>query len=159
MHISTSHEFTATPTQVAEMMTDLDFLAGVAERSGAREHTAGRDGDVTTLSLTLDAPSAISGLVGESLRLVQSTTWLPASGEERRNRVEVTVAGLPVTMTADGVLTASGTGTVLTYDGDLNVRIPLIGRKIEQEAAPFLLHALDVQAEVGNAWLTERYPA
>jgi hypothetical protein len=46
-----------------------------------------------------------------------------------------------------------GPGTVLELTGDLKVSIPLLGKKLEQSAAPAVLAGFDVQQKVGSEWL------
>lgn len=156
MHLSTRHEYPASPSAVAAMLQNPDFLRRVATRAGAIEAEVSVGDAITELSLVLEAPDMISSFVGSTLRLVQSVTWQPAAADgSRRHRVEIAVPGLPVTMYADGVLSPDDAGTVASYEGELIVRIPLLGKKIEQQAAPVVLHALDVQSEVGREWLAE----
>jgi hypothetical protein len=42
---------------------------------------------------------------------------------------------------------------VLELTGDLKVSIPLLGKKLEQSAAPAVLAGFDVQQKVGSDWL------
>ena len=48
-----------------------------------------------------------------------------------------------------------GAGTTLTFDCDITARIPLIGDKVEQAAAPAILGAIRYEHETGQAWLGE----
>ena len=59
-------------------------------------------------------------------------------------------------MTFEGTvrLEPTASGSVIDHAGDLSVRIPLLGARIEKEAAPAILEALDAQARVGRTWLT-----
>ena len=52
-------------------------------------------------------------------------------------------------------LAAGGAGTVAELTGDLKVAIPILGKKIEQSAAPAILAGFRTQQKVGDAWLAK----
>lgn len=154
MQIETTHTFPAPPSLVADMMLDKGFWEAVAERAEATSHQVLISHGVAELVIAVPAPKAMAALVGGSLTLTQrSALGAPNDLGERSADVDVAVAGLPVVMKAKGRLSATEGGTELHYSGELNVRIPILGRRIETEALPFIEHALDSQAEVARDWL------
>lgn len=157
MQISTSHEYAATPDQVAEMLLDRDFLEKVAARAGATSATIHTGGLSAELTLHLNPPAAVAGFIGKELCFTQEMSWDEPGEQPRTGNVEVTVHGMPVTMNAQGRLTATEGGCLASYEGELTVRVPLIGKKLEREAEPFIRAALDAQAEVGKEWLAGRH--
>ncbi len=53
-------------------------------------------------------------------------------------------------------LEPGGQGAVLTYTGDLTVRVPILGPGLAKQAAPLLLEALEIQQKVGREYLANR---
>ncbi|MDN6624154.1 MAG: DUF2505 domain-containing protein [Acidipropionibacterium jensenii] len=53
-------------------------------------------------------------------------------------------------------LAVGGPGSVITYTGEFTVSIPLVGRKLESTAGPYITRAFDVQQEAGNDYLSAR---
>ena len=45
--------------------------------------------------------------------------------------------------------------TIAQLTGDLKVAIPLLGKKMEQSAAPAILAGFRTQQKVGDAWLAK----
>ena len=118
---------------------------------GTSEYLAQVAGDLAQITTTPD-PEAF---VGERLAIVQEVRWGPVDADGARSGTfSITVPGKPVTFEGTARLEPTASGSVIDHAGDLSVRIPLLGARIEKEAAPAILEALDVQARVGRAWLT-----
>lgn len=138
------------------MLRDESFLEQVALRAGSKTNTISASDTVTKVSMELPAPSIVQKFVGATLKVDQTITWNSANADgTHSNLVEVKIPGMPVRMSATGTVRADQDGTVVTYEGELQVSIPLVGKKIETEAEPRLIRALDLQAEVGKEWLTQ----
>jgi hypothetical protein len=65
----------------------------------------------------------------------------------------VNVEGMPADVVGTVTLAPGGRGSVLSYTGELTVRVPVLGPGLAKQAAPALLEALDVQQRVGDEWL------
>jgi hypothetical protein len=63
------------------------------------------------------------------------------------------VGMVPVTCTGTFALRTEGGGCVRTLDGDLRVKVPIIGSRAEKSLAPGILRRLDLEAEALNAFL------
>ena len=48
-------------------------------------------------------------------------------------------------------------GTQVTVDGELKARVPFIGGKVEEAAAPSALAGIRKEHKVGIAWLAEQH--
>ncbi len=154
MHLTSQLDFAAPPAAVAAMLTDRDFLERVCAASDAIEHSVQVDGDRTTLSRTLRAPSAAAKFTGDTITIVEETTWGPAGADgSRHGELNLRVPGLPVEMTGTAALRPGGKGTTIAYDADLKVNIPFVGKKLEQSASPAVLEGIAVQQRVGDDWL------
>ncbi|MBK8459724.1 MAG: DUF2505 domain-containing protein [Micropruina sp.] len=156
MRISATNDFAADPDAVHAMFTDESFLAGVCTATGALSHTVTSDGSITSTERALPTPSMVEKFAGPTLTLTETLTWSPRQTDGARDgRLELTVAGLPVTLTADVTLAPAGLGTTVVYAGNLVVDIPWLGRKLEEAAAPVLTDALNTQQRVGEEYLAE----
>jgi Protein of unknown function (DUF2505) len=63
------------------------------------------------------------------------------------------VAMVQVTCTGTFALREQGDGCVRTLDGDLRIKVPIIGSRAERSLAPGILRRLDLEAEALNAFL------
>jgi Protein of unknown function (DUF2505) len=64
------------------------------------------------------------------------------------------VGMVPVTCTGTFTLTAEGDGCVRSLDGDLRIKVPIIGSRAEKSLAPGILRRLDIEADALDAFLT-----
>lgn len=61
--------------------------------------------------------------------------------------------GMPVDVHADAVLTPEGEATVGRYSGELKVKIPLVGKKVEAQVEPFIREAFAGIERRAAVWL------
>ncbi len=154
MDISSRLEFAAAPDQVFAMMTNQAYLEQVCVASQSLTYQASVDGSTTRTSRTLPAPESAARFTGPRLTVNDETTWGDAQPDGSRTAdVRLTVLGQPVTMKATMRLAPAGTGSLVDLAGELKVAIPLLGRKLEQSAAPAVLAGFRTQQQVGNEWL------
>ncbi|HEY8458305.1 MAG TPA: DUF2505 domain-containing protein [Actinopolymorphaceae bacterium] len=152
---------------VYQMLTDQDFVRRRVEASHALRHkvTIEPDGGGcrtrTHQVLPAEVPDFVKKFVGDEIQLDEVVTWqAPDADGSRQGRLQVDVVGAPVTLRGTIRLVpdrdSGGTGTRQLIDAELKASVPLIGRKIEEAAAPAVLAGFDVMERVGNAWLAER---
>lgn len=154
MDISSRAEFAADPTQVYAMLTDEAYLQQVCEASGALEYEVAASGDTTRTSRTLPAPDNAKKFTGPTLTVVEEIVWGAAAADgARTGQLKLTVPGQPVAMNGQVHLSPGGTGSTVELTGALKVNIPLVGKKLEQSAAPAVLAGFRTQQEVGDSWL------
>lgn len=157
MRISATNDFAADADEVHAMFTDEDFLNRVCTATGALSHTARSDGTITFTERVLPTPSLVEKFAGPTLTLTETLTWAPRQADgTREGRLDLTVAGLPVTLTAQVKLAPGGRGATVVYAGNLVVDIPWLGRKLEEAAAPVLTEALNTQQRAGEDYLAEQ---
>ena len=72
-----------------------------------------------------------------------------------RSRSTVTVEGAPVSFRAVSVLSPSGEGAERHVTGDVSVRIPLLGGRIEKEAVAHLGRVVEREQALATQWLEE----
>ena len=63
------------------------------------------------------------------------------------------VGVIPVTCSGTFVLARMTAGCLRTLDGDLRIRVPLIGSRAERSLAPGILRRLDLEAEALDRYL------
>jgi hypothetical protein len=104
-----------------------------------------------------DLPEFARSMVGATLKVVETQTWGPAAADgSRSGRVEMAVAGVPVTLDGSLRLAPGGPGTVESLDAELKARLPLIGGKVEKAAAPAIRDAIEVEGRTAREWLARR---
>jgi hypothetical protein len=161
MKISAIIDYAATPDEVFAMLADEDFQNHKCTATGALRHTVSitEHGDRTIVLSHRDMPSDsfpsfVKGMVGDTLAVTETQDWGPADNQgTRQGRLSVEIAGAPIALHGTLSLQQGGQGCVETIEGDLKARIPLLGAKVEQAAAPAIRSAIRVESENGKAWL------
>ena len=167
MHVADELRYQAAPEAVFEMLCDREFQERKCRATGALEFTVEvvrhADGGATISTerqLPTDTfPDFVRSFVGERVTLVEVDTWAPAGPDgDRSGALSLEIAGTPVQLKATLRLAAEGTGqrragTVQVIDGELKVRVPLIGGKIEKAAEPAVRMAIRAEQRTGTEWL------
>jgi hypothetical protein len=154
MDLSSRLDFAARPTDVYAMMTDQKYLDEVCVASGSLSYHASVEGSTTKTSRTLPAPDSAARFTGPELTVNEEIVWgAPSSDGSRDAAVTMTVLGQPVTFRGKLRLSSGGRGSVVDFTGELKVAIPLLGRKLEESAAPAMMEGYQTQQKVGDRWL------
>ena len=156
MQITSQQSYAATPDQVFAMMIDEAYLAACCDRFGAKERTINVSGNTSTVNMKLPSPSQVQRFIGDTLPLNQIITWNePAADGSRTGTLKMTVDRMPVDVSGTALLRPGGEGTEVIYEAEMHVKIPLVGKKLEKEAAPVAKRALDAQEQVGKEYLAK----
>jgi hypothetical protein len=154
MNISSHLDFAAQPVDVYAMMTDQKYLEEVCVASGSLSYHVSVEGSTTRTSRTLPAPDSAARFTGPQLTVNDEIVWgSPSSDGSRTATVSMTVLGQPVTFKGNQQLSTGGRGSVVDVSGELKVAIPLLGRKLEESAAPAVMAGYRTQQGVGDHWL------
>ncbi len=154
MDISTSLDFAAQPDAVYAMLLDQAYQEQVCVASESISYDAKVSGSTTSTTRTLAAPASAARFTGPQLTVIEDITWGPAgAGGARTGDIHLTVKGQPVTLKGKLLLGPGGRGTTMNLTGELKVAIPLLGKKLEQAAAPAVLAGFRTQQKVGDSWL------
>lgn len=154
MDINTTAQFAAAPDRVAAMMTDPQWWVDVYRRIGATTSNITPTENGISLDLALPAPHQVQKIVGETLAAHQDLTWeAPAADGSRTGELIINPKGMPAKAVGHASLVADGPGSVVTYTGEFTISIPVVGKKLEKTAGPYLTRAFDVQQEAGNDYL------
>jgi hypothetical protein len=163
MQVSTHLRYSgATPVTVFAMLLDKDFQDRKCAATGALDHrveiTEYDDGSATIMTVrtmpTDSLPELARSFVGATLSVRQTDEWqAPAPDGARDGTLLVEIEGAPVRMTGTLRLAGEGAGAVESVDGDVKVRVPLVGGQLEKLVAPVILAATQVEERTGAAWL------
>ncbi|WP_410664488.1 DUF2505 domain-containing protein [Amycolatopsis sp. lyj-84] len=100
-------------------------------------------------------PSAVRTLHRGDLVVEREQTW-KSSGDGYTGTATASVQGVPGEITAKTSLTGEGAQTTLTNSGEVKVRIPFVGGKLENVIAEQVTKLLEREAEFVAKWLAER---
>src|SRR5215217_79203 len=154
MDISNHLDFAAAPADVYAMMTDQRYLEEVCVASDSISFNVSAAGSTSQTSRTLPAPESAARFTGPQLTVNDEVVWGNLSPDgSRSGTVTMTVLGQPVNFKGEIRLSPGGRGSVVDVRGDLKVAIPMLGRKLEEAAAPAVMAAYRTQQEVGDRWL------
>lgn len=155
MHIEVSQHYDAPAAAVHDMLADPAFwqlsMRGEpqVESSQADAVTGG-----VVLRLKVTAPSQVARLVGDTLDMTLQATWLP-DGDRWSGPVSIDVSKVPGSFSGLCTIAPAGGGTNVAYSGDFSIKLPLVGKTLEQKAAPYLTAVLKAQQATGIIWLAD----
>lgn len=166
MDLQRDNTYGADPYAVFGMLTDREFLDRRAVATKAIRHrievSPGADGSVTvrtqrTLQTDL-IPDALRKLVGATIDIDEVISWGgPEPDGSRVGRINLEVAKVPVRGSGTMRLGADAPGrTLQAVRLEIKASIPLVGRKVEEAAAPAVIAALEVEERLGGEWLAAR---
>lgn len=169
MDISIDLHFPVSTDDAVRLVNDEAFIRFKAHRGGSRllqlDLTAGADGSYTSAvrrSVPSDQiPAQVRPFVGNELELRQTEAWAEprnAPGGDRFGTVSVEITGAPVRMTGAVRLTATSTGSVMSYTGEVRSSIPLFGAAVESAAADAIVQALSSEEAAAEEWLGRDRP-
>jgi uncharacterized protein DUF2505 len=159
-----SHELTydAAPDDVREMLASRAFREKVCAAQRSSHSRVSVDGTPPGMTVVVDQTQPARGIpafatkfVGDEIRIVQREQWNDPMG----GSLTLEIPGKPGTFTgtvalaAAGTGTGTGTGTVETVSGDVAVRLPLVGGRLEAMIGDLFRAALSAEQRVGRAWL------
>lgn len=112
------------------------------------EPTAG-GGTVVEVSRRLpdQVPSAVKGFLPKDGRITQTDTWAPADGGARRGTWTGAFPGAPGSIGGTTALEPTADGCRWTVHGDLTIKVPLVGGRVEGFVAPLLEKLVHNQGE------------
>ena len=153
-----SHRLTydASPAEVHDMLADPAFREKVcvAMRASRRDVTVDRAGAALTVVVdqtqpARGIPSFAKRFVGDEIHIVQTETWRDDSSGD----LSIDLPGKPGQFRGRIALAQDGAGTVETVSGDVKVKVPLVGGRLEELVGQLLQTALRTEERVGRVWL------
>ncbi len=159
-----SHQlsYDATPDEVAAMLADPAFREKVCDAMDAVRRDVSISGSGAGMQVTVDQtqpskgiPSFAKKFVGDQIQIVQTERWDSATHAD----LAVEIPGKPGHLKGAIDLAPAGDGTAETVSGEIKVKIPVVGGKLEGLIGELLTEALRTENRVGRAWLSERRAA
>lgn len=120
------------------------------------EHTPTEEGVRYRLRQGIAAdvlPQAVRTLHKGDLIVEREQTWY-SDTQGYTGQARATVAGVPGEISAQTTLSSASTGCVLTTEGEVTVRIPMVGGKLESVIAEQVTKLLEREAVFTGTWLT-----
>ncbi|SED10349.1 Protein of unknown function [Rhodococcus jostii] len=98
-------------------------------------------------------PSIVSKVRSGDLVIKRTETWGTLDGDRAEGTFTAEVQGAPATISGTQTLTATGSGSNVQVEGKADVRIPLIGGKIEGAIADEVLRLIAKEQGFTEQWL------
>jgi uncharacterized protein YndB with AHSA1/START domain len=152
------HEVTydAPPADVWAMLSDPAFRQKSCEAMGVVSCTVALDrvGDgmrvrIEQVQRTEGIPSFARKFTGDTTEAVQVEEW----SDREHATLQVTTPGKPTEIHGTLTLRDGGGRTVEVFDGEVRVKVPLVGGRLEGLMGDLFRKGMDKQHEVGAAWL------
>lgn len=122
--------------------------------------SADADGTVTvgtTQDLRADMlPGGLGSMLPGNTTLVRTETWHPARDGVARGEFTITAHGVPSRGSGSMVLEPAGAGSRLRVHGSLEVRIPLVGGRIERFVADLIAREVPQMQRFTADWIAGR---
>jgi len=148
--------YDAGAAEVFEMLADPAFRERVSEALGVVSSEVSIDRREDGFLLTNDQvqhteglPSFAKKFAGETTRAIQVEEWLNAAGGSLR----IDAPGKPTSIEGTIELLPDGAGTIEVVELEIKVKVPLIGGKLEGLVEEQVRKSMDIEHEVGKAWL------
>lgn len=156
-------EYGAGVEQVHAAFGDRDYwLARLAE-SGADKATLDSmtvDGGIDVVTTQVLRRDRLPGVVTQfhpgDLAIVREEAWTPVREGVASATVTGSIPGAPVSLSGTAVLAgADGGGSRLTFTASVEVRIPLVGGKVENFIGSQLVNLLTAEQRFTTAWIKD----
>jgi hypothetical protein len=157
-------EYEGTVDQVHQAFRDERYWLERLARSGADKATLNSmtgDGDggidvITTQTLRSDRlPGVVSQFHHGDLSFVREETWSPVTDGKATAAVTGSIPGAPATLAGTAVLMPAGSGSRMEFKVTVEVRIPLVGGKVESFIGSQLQDLLGAEQRFTSAWIGE----
>ena len=90
------------------------------------------------------------------LKILRKETWRPIGGRRVSGEVIVSAPGALGSGRADAVLAPTQDGSRLRFAATVEVRVPLVGGKIESYIGGQLAEQIDAMQRFTTAWITQK---
>lgn len=157
-------EYEGSVEQVHTALRDQEYWLERLADSGADKATLDAmttDGDggirvKTTQVLRRDRlPGVVTQFHPGDLSIVREEAWTRVDDGKATATVTGVIPGAPVSLTGTAVLAPSGGGSRLQFTAAVEVRIPLVGGKIENFIGNQLVDLLIAEQRFTTAWLKD----
>jgi hypothetical protein len=153
--VRNEHEGPGEVEAVLAVLTSEDFAARKAERfrddSRIVRRDENADGGVTVV-VSRELPAGVPGFLQRFLpkdgRVVETHVWSPPQDGARRGTWSVDIAGAPASLGGTMSLTPTAVGCRHVIEGEVSVKVPLVGGKAESFIADMVQQLAAKEAEL-----------
>jgi hypothetical protein len=154
------HDFDAEPAELWKLFFHEPYNAELYQRIGVKERTVlyqEEDAEKIRFSLRImpkrDLPGVIKKIVGGDLGYTEISTYYKAKSLIDV-RIEPTLLKERTKIVATYTVTSIGPRRIRrTFEGDIAVDLPLVGRKVEATVLEDMRRSYDIAAQVTSEWL------
>jgi hypothetical protein len=159
-------EYEGTVEQVHDAFRDQQYWMARLAASGADDWTLnafhlGGDGGVDVVTTQVLRAERLPGVVHQfhkgDLEIRRAETWTGLSDGAAEASVASSIVRAPVSLNGDASLSAFGAGARLVIQAVVDVRIPLVGRKMEKFIGTQLINLLNTEQEFTTRWIVENH--
>jgi hypothetical protein len=153
-------------------VTVEQFYAAFSSEGYWADRFAASDGNITLDSLIVEAdgtvticatqhlgrqllPGVVAKLVPGDLKILHSETWGPVADQQVRGQVTVSAPGGLGSGCADAWLTPDGNGSRMRFATTVEVKIPLLGGKMEKSIGADLAKSIPELQRFTATWIAE----
>jgi hypothetical protein len=157
-------EYDGTVEQIHQAFGDERYWLERLGQSGADETTldsmtsdaAGGVDVITTQTLRANRlPGVVTQFHHGDLSFVREEAWSPVLDGQATAVVKGSIPGAPATLSGAAALSPRGTGSRLEFKAIVEVRIPLVGGKVENFIRSQLADLLMAEQRFTTAWIRE----
>lgn len=158
-------EYAGTPEQVHAAFCDEQYWLARLAASGADgwaldSFRVGSDGGVDVVTSQVLRADRLPGVVHQfhhgDLEIRRAETWTGVAGGSAQASVASSIARAPVSLSGDASLSPIAGGTRLTFQATVEVRIPLVGGKMEKFIGNQLINLLNDEQQFTTRWIAGR---
>jgi hypothetical protein len=151
--------------QVHRAFADERYWRARLDDSGADETTLDAltvtgDGDIEALTTQILRADRLPGLVSQfhrgDLRIRREERWQPIRDGSADGTVRGSIEGAPVSLSGTTTLAPADGGSRLSVHITVEVRVPLVGGKIESFIGSQLADLLIAEQRFTSVWIAER---
>lgn len=147
MDISTSFTVHAAPDAVAEALLSEELAEARMKALEVSDYSHKREGDVAVTDCRVGADRVPEA----ARRFVKNGIHVTITARKSGNRVDYScdTHGLPAQITFGETISDEGNGLArVDVDGELKVKVPLMGAKLEKKAAGYIRPVLKKDAKI-----------
>ena len=100
-------------------------------------------------------PGPVAKLIRGDLKIVATETWIPADDRRVRGQVSVSAPGGLGSGDAEAWLAPAGDGAHLHFAGRVEVKIPLVGGKLEKSIGAGMVEGIPLIQRFTADWISE----
>ena len=157
-------EYEGTPAQVHAAFCDRQYWLARLAASGADDAAleafrVGDDGGVDVVTTQVLRAERLPGIVGQfhhgDLEIRRAETWTGLADGGSEASVAGSVVRAPVALSGDARLSPADDRARLTFRATVEVRIPLVGGKMEKFIGIQLVNLLSTEQRFTTQWIAE----